>query len=506
MKSSDFSTPLTMKAGCVPVSPRSGYRSSIRIFGMRRMKLGCPASSYSTVHRPPVAASTLERRLSFVMMVAMLCLHIVGYSPKNQPHGFHVGCGKGNAHAFCRRRGRDAGRVKVFRQVQLFQRDRQRNVLIADRGNDQVGHIFHAFFHANSKPAVMAAHHVHRHLSVFLQGRAVKGKRAFPNCQRDGHSFHVHTGPRPGTVLFDLHSVSLHGGMRHQQAHVHRIRRAAGSQLEPVFEFVGRVHVAVLQASARAAHHFHIHQILRVRQGTVQRHGDHGGRLLDVGPARFTAGAVRDGNFRQIRVVFFRIARRNRCTGKFDSPFRQRTVQRGGRHVDDPRLGPEHIDDDHARLLRGIAGHRRRVGLVGHRIFPSVHEHHAIAATDVACGRGTFGKCHAAFDATVLDGGTDFLKAREPRLLMLLHSQRAQIDAKFQSGKKRFLHVRGIAFYRALHRIHSLFQVQGAVAKLLGLDIVYPVFPAHHRVCLLDAVNTVFPLRCFFQIRHNSPP
>ena len=117
--------------------------------------------------------------------------------------------------------------------------------------------------------AVMAAHHVHRDLPVFLQGRTVKRQGIVPHRQRDDHSFHVHTGPRPGTVLFDLHSVSLHGGMRHQQAHVHRIRRAAGSQLEPVFEFVGRVHVAVLQASARAAHHFHIYQILRVRQGTV---------------------------------------------------------------------------------------------------------------------------------------------------------------------------------------------------------------------------------------------
>ena len=89
---------------------------------------------------------------------------------------------------------------------------------------------------------------------------------------------------------------------------------------------------------------------------------------------------------------------------------------------------------------------------------------------------------------------------------MLLHSQRAQIDAKFQTGKERFLHVRRIAVHRSFHSFQFLFQVQGTVTELFCLDIVYPVFPAHHRVCLLDAVNTVFPLRCFFQIRHNSPP
>ena len=71
MNSSDFSTPLTMNAGCVPVRPRSGYTSSILHFGMRRMYDGCPPSSYSTVTRPPVAASTLARRVSFVIMVAI---------------------------------------------------------------------------------------------------------------------------------------------------------------------------------------------------------------------------------------------------------------------------------------------------------------------------------------------------------------------------------------------------------------------------------------------------
>ena len=77
------------------------------------------------------------------------------------------------------------------------------------RRDGQVRHIFHAFFHANSKPAVMAAHHVHRYLPVFLQGRTVKRQGIVPHRQRDLHAVHFHAGPRPGAFLFHLHIFLL---------------------------------------------------------------------------------------------------------------------------------------------------------------------------------------------------------------------------------------------------------------------------------------------------------
>nr|DAU20925.1 MAG TPA: hypothetical protein [Caudoviricetes sp.] len=318
-----------------------------------------------------------------------------------------------------------------------------------------------------------------------------------PSTSTPGH------GPEP---FFSICiPFSLHGRMLHQKPHVHVVRRAAGGQLEAVFQLVFRVHFAVLQPSAGASHHFNADKVFRIRERAVQRHGYRGGRFLDLRPARFSPRAVRDGHFRQIRVVFFRVPRRNRGTGKLNGPVRHGAVQRRGRHVDDPRLGLEHIDDDHARLLRGIAGHAGRVRLVCHRVFPSVHEHHAVRTGNIARGRAAFGKCHTGFDATVFDGRSDFLKARESRLLVLLHGKPGKVKPQFQPGKKRLLHVRGIVVHRVFHGIHFLFQIQGTVAELFCLNVVYAVFPAHHGVGQLNAVNPVFPLRCFFQIRHVSP-
>nr|DAD55534.1 MAG TPA: hypothetical protein [Bacteriophage sp.] len=88
---------------------------------------------------------------------------------------------------------------------------------------------------------------------------------------------------------------------------------------------------------------------------------------------------------------------------------------------------------------------------------------------------------------------------------MFPHGKPAQVQRQQQTGEKAFLHFRRIAFHRAFHAVHFLFQILGTVRQLFGLYVVDSVFTANHGVRKLNAVNPIRPFRRFLQVRHAPP-